>query len=185
MTLAGVLLIDVLQGMVIGLLASLVFVIYRSTRPHLSSLGRVPGVTGAYSDMGRHPENEPVPGVLILRLDGQIYYANALTTRDRVKAMVDEMAPPPRAVVLDSTAQDQLDLTSATMLKSLVRELQGKGIAIYVAEVHAPVRELASQAGLLDLIGEDHVFPTVDAAVHSLETMEFELSGLQGKDLRP
>ena len=184
-TLAGVLLIDVLQGMVIGLLASLVFVIYRSTRPHLSSLGRVPGVAGAYSDMGRHPENEPVPGILILRLDGQIYYANALTTRDRVKAMVDEMAPPPRAVILDSTAQDQLDLTSATMLKSLVCELQGKGIAIYVAEVHAPVRELASQAGLLDLIGEDHVFPTVDAAVHSLETTEFELSGIQGKDLRP
>lgn len=66
---AGVLLIDVLEGMLIGLLASLAFVIYRSSKPHLSSLGRVPGIEGAYSDLGRHPENEPVPGVLIVRLD--------------------------------------------------------------------------------------------------------------------
>jgi MFS superfamily sulfate permease-like transporter len=185
LTLAGVLLIDVLEGMVIGLLASLVFVIYRSTRPHLSSLGRVPGIPGAYSDLGRHPENEPVPGILILRLDGQIYYANALTTRDRVKAMVDELAPPPRAVILDAAAQDQLDLTSINMLKSLVRELQGKGIAVYVAEVHAPVLELARHSGLLDLLGEDHVFPTVDAAVRRLETKEFNVDGPSGKDLRP
>ena len=184
-TLAGVLLIDVLQGMVIGLLASLVFVVYRSTRPHLSSLGRVPGIPGAYSDMGRHPENEPVPGVLILRLDGQIYYANALTTHDRVKVLVDEMAPPPRAVILDATAQDQLDLTSINMLKSLVRELQGKGIAVYVAEVHAPVLELARHSGLLDLLGENPVFPTVDTAVRYLVTMESNVDVPQGMDLRP
>ena len=184
-TLAGVLLIDVLQGMVIGLLATLVYVIYRSSRPHLSSLGRVPGIPGAYSDMGRHPENEPVPGVLILRLDGQIYYANALTTRDRVKAMIDASEPPPQAVILDATAQDQIDLTSMDMLLGLVKELQGKGIVVAVADVHTPVRELARQAGLLDLIGEDHVFPTVDAAVRSLETMEFKVDVPQGKDERP
>ena len=62
---AGVILIDVLEGMMIGLLASLAFVVYRSSKPHLSSLGRVPGVAGAYADLVRHPENEPVPGVLI------------------------------------------------------------------------------------------------------------------------
>ena len=92
LALAGVLFIDVLQGMIIGVVASLVFVIYRSSRPHVSSLGRVPGVPGAYSDLGRHPENTPVPGVLIVRVDGQLYYANALTVRDRVKAMIAEMA---------------------------------------------------------------------------------------------
>ena len=70
------------------------------------------------------------------------------------------------------------------MLKSLVRELQGKGIAVYVAEVHAPVLELARHSGLLDLLGEDHVFPTVDTAVRYLETIEFKVDGPQGKDLR-
>ena len=118
LTLAGVLLIDVLEGMIIGVVASLVLVIYRSSRPHLSALGRVPGVPGAYSDLTRHPENIPVPGVLILRLDGPLYYANALTVRDRVKAMVEEAKPLPRAVIFDAAAQDEIDLTSTDVLKA-------------------------------------------------------------------
>jgi sulfate permease, SulP family len=166
---SGVLLIDVLQGMIIGLIASLVFVIYRSSRPHLSSLGRVPGAPGAYTDLTRHPENTPIPGALILRVDGPIYYANALTVRDRVKALIDEVEPAPRAVIFDASAQDQIDLTSADMFKSLIKELRAKGIAVYFADVHTPVREFSRQAGLLEFIGEDQVFPTVDLAVRFIE----------------
>jgi SulP family sulfate permease len=169
LALAGVLFIDVLQGMIIGVVASLVFVVYKTSRPHVSSLGRVPGVPGAYSDLGRHPEDMPVPGVLIVRVDAQLYYANALTIRDRVKAMVAEMAPRPRAVIIDATAWDQIDLTSTEVIKGLVKELRGSGIAVYFAEVHAPVLEYGRKMGLVDFIGEDHILPTVDAAVRSLE----------------
>lgn len=170
LALAGVLLIDVLEGMIIGVVASLVFVIYRSSRPHVSSLGRVPGVPGAYSDLTRHPENTPVPGVLIVRVDAQLYYANALTVRDRVKAMIADMETPPRAVILDSAAWDEIDVTSTDVIKGLVKELHGNGIDVYLAEVHAPVLEYGRQTGLLEAIGEDHVFPTVDLAVRHLET---------------
>jgi sulfate permease, SulP family len=166
---AGVLLIDVLEGMIIGLVASLIFVVYKSSRPHVSSLGRVPGVPGAYSDLGRHPEDAPVPGVLIVRVDGPMYYANALTIRDRVKEMIAAMEAPPRAVIIDSSAWDQLDVTSTDVIRSLVKELRGNGIAVYFADVHAPVLEYTRKTGLLDFIGEDHVFPTVDLAVRSLE----------------
>ena len=169
LALLGVLFVDVLEGMIIGVVASLVFVVYKSSRPHVSSLGRVPGVPGAYSDLTRHPENTPVPGVLIVRLDGQLYYANALTVRDRVKAMIAEMEAPPRAVILDAASQDQIDVTGTDVLKGLLKELHAKGIAVYVAEVHAPVLEYGRQTGLLEALGEDHVFPTVDAAVRSLE----------------
>jgi high affinity sulfate transporter 1 len=170
LALAGVLLVDVLEGMIIGLVASLVFVIYRSSRPHLSSLGRVPGVPGAYSDLTRHPENTPIPGVMILRLDGPMYYANALTVRDRAKMLIEEAENPPRAVIFDATAQDEIDLTSTDTLKSLVKELRGKNIAVYFAEVHAPIREFSRQTGLLELVGEDKIFPTVDAAVRFAES---------------
>ena len=170
LALAGVLLIDVLEGMVIGVVASLVYVIYQSSRPHISSLGRVPGMPGAYSDLSRHPENSPVPGVLIVRLDGALYFANALTVRDRVKAMIEETQPPPRAVIFDASAQENLDLTSADVLKSLVKELQGSGVRVAFADVHAPVREFGLKTGLLDLIGEDHLFATVDIAVQHVES---------------
>jgi high affinity sulfate transporter 1 len=168
LALAGVLLIDVLEGMIIGVVASLLFVVYKSSRPHVSSLGRVPGVPGAYSDLARHPENIPVPGVLIVRLDGQLYYANALTVRDRVKAMVADMETPPRAVIFDAASQNEIDVTGTDVLKGLLKELRGKGIEVYVAEVHAPVLEYGRQTGLLEAFGEDHVFPTVDAAVRAI-----------------
>jgi SulP family sulfate permease len=168
LALAGVLLIDVLQGMMIGLLASLAFVIYRSSRPHLSSLGRVPGAQGAYSDLARHPENSPVPGVLIVRLDAPMYYANALTACERVRAMLHETVPAPRAVVFDAEGQDDLDLTSADALKGLVAELRGSGLAVCFANVHAPVLERARETGLLEAVGDEVLFATVDLAVRGL-----------------
>ena len=170
LALAGVLLIDVLEGMIIGVVASLVYVIYRSSRPHVSSLGRVPGVPGAYSDLSRHPENTPVPGVLIVRA--------------RRCALLCQCAHGPRpgeghdrgnaAAAQDNDLRRQrpgsdLDLTSSDVLKSLVKELQGKGMAVAMADVHTPVREFSRKTGLLELIGEDHLFPTVDLAVRSME----------------
>ena len=145
------------------------FVIYKTSRPHISSLGRVPGVPGAYSDLSRHPENTPIPGVLIVRVDTQLYYANALTVRDSVKALIADMESPPRAVIFDSTAWDEIDVTSTDVFRSLMKELHEKGIEVYWAEVHEPVLEHARQTGLLDAIGEDHVYPTVDAAVRAIE----------------
>jgi sulfate permease, SulP family len=167
LALLGVLLIDVLEGMLIGLLASLVLVIYRSSRPHLSSLGRVPGVPGAYTSLERHPENTPVPGVLILRLDSPMIYYNAVTIRDQVKAIVAAAQPGPQAVILDAAVQDQLDVTSAEVLHGLGKELQGKGIAVYVAELHAPVVQFAQRVGTTGFVDEGRGFPTVDAAVHA------------------
>jgi SulP family sulfate permease len=172
LALAGVLLIDVLEGMIIGVVASLVFVVYRSSRPHVSSLGRVPGVPGAYSDLSRHPEDTPVPGVLIARFDGALYYANALTARDQVKDLIEEMKPPPSSVIFDLNAQDQLDLTSADVLKGLVKELQGRGMAVFMADVHAPVAEFSRKTGLLQLVGEDRLYATVELAVQQAEALE-------------
>lgn len=165
----GVLFIDVLQGMIIGLVASLLLVIYHSSHPHIASLGRVPGMPGVYSDLDRHPENTAIPGILIVRLDGPIYYANALTVRDQIKTLVADTQPPPHALVTDTTGQDSLDITSADALKGLLVELKEKGIDYYVAGVHAPVQEFGQRIGLRELIGEDQMFPTVDAAVRFIE----------------
>lgn len=180
LALAGVLLIDVLEGMIIGVVASLVFVIFKSSRPHVAALGHVPGVQGAYSDLGRHPENIAVPGVLIARMDGQLYYASAPTLRDQVKAMIEAMPSPPRAVILDANAWYEIDVTSVDILEKLLKELQGKGIAVYLADVHAPVYEYAARSGLLEIVGQTNVFPTVDAAVRYIETNRTDTNELSG-----
>jgi high affinity sulfate transporter 1 len=170
LTFAGVVLIDVLEGMIIGLMASLLLVIYQSSRPHLAVLGRVPGVADAYADIQNHPEIVPLPGILIFRLDAQLYYVNALTVRDQIKKTVDESDPPPHAVLLDAIPQASLDLTSAEVLMGLVKELYAKGISVHVAGAHTPVLEYARKAGLVNVIGEDHFHLTMDAAVEAIES---------------
>jgi MFS superfamily sulfate permease-like transporter len=107
-----------------------------------------------------------------LRVDAQLYYANALTARDRVKAMIAEMESPPRAVIFDATSQDQLDLTTTEAIRGLMKELHEKGIDLYLAEIHAPVLEHGRRMGLLEFIGEDHVYPTVDLAVQSISVVD-------------
>lgn len=166
LTFAGVILIDVLQGMLLGLICALLVFIYKSIRPHLSQLGRVPGASGAWSDVGRHPENIPVPGVLILRLDAPLYYANALTVADRVKELVAEAQP--KAVLFDAATQDELDITSAEVLASLFKGLRDQGIAIYLADVHAPVWAFAVKMGLDKLVSEAQIYPSVEAAVQAI-----------------
>jgi len=169
LTLFGVLLTDVLQGMMMGLVASLVWFIYKSTKPHLASLGRAPGSKDVFSDIARHPEDVPIPGLLILRLNSPLFYANAQSAHDHIKAVVEEAEPSPRAVIFDAAAQDDLDVTSAEMLKKLFAELRQRDIEVYLAEVHAPVLEFGRQAGVLDYIAEDHIFSTVPAAVAAFE----------------
>jgi sulfate permease, SulP family len=110
----------------------------------------------------------PVPGVLVVRLDAPIYYANALTVGAAIETMVKAEETPPRAVVLDTSVQDSLDITSAEMLEKLVGKLRRAGVDVAAAEVHAPVLDFARTTGLLERLGPEHVFPTVDAAVDTL-----------------
>jgi MFS superfamily sulfate permease-like transporter len=167
-TFAGVVLIDVLPGMIIGLVASLLLVIYHSSQAHLSLLGREPGPGGRYADIARHPDAIRVPGVLVVRLNAPLYYANALGVRAGIEEMVQAEEVPPRAVVLDLSAQDSLDVTSAEMLAKLFAKLQQAGTEAVAAEVHAPVLAFARKSGLLAQLGPERVFPTVDAAMDAL-----------------
>ena len=153
----------------IGLVASVLLVLYQSSRPHLASLGRVPGIPGAYAALDRHPDSIAIPGILIFRLDAPIYYANALTVREQAKTLLEKTQPPPHAIILGSAGQDSLDITSADMLKGLLTELRDQGIDIYAAELHGTIREFIQRTGIMEIIGEDHIFPTIDAAVRYVE----------------
>ena len=104
-----------------------------------------------------------------MRLDAPLYYANALTVRDQVIQKIKEADQPLSAVNFDAAVQDNLDITSSDMLKSLIKRLKNQGIPVYFADVQDPVLEFSTKTGLLDLIGADHVFSTVDLAVHHIE----------------
>jgi SulP family sulfate permease len=167
-TLLGVITIDVLPGLVIGVGAMLLLVIYRASKPQIGSLARVPGEPGAYGDIGRHPDYERIPGVLVLRFESPLFYANATPVRDEIKALVGACDPPPRAVVLDAGANDRLDVTSADMLTTLVSTMHSAGIDVALADVRQPGVWLASRSGRPTRLGDDRIFHTIDEAVQAL-----------------
>ena len=160
--------IDVLPGLLIGVISMVLLVIYHATRPHVSVLGRVPGVADAYGDVDRHPDYLAVPGLLMLRLEAPLFYANATLVTGRIKRFAGAEEPPPRAVILDIGANGRLDITSCEKLSELVTELRSAGIDFALAEVRAPAVEHARRAGLLGDLGEDRVFHTIDEAVDAL-----------------
>jgi MFS superfamily sulfate permease-like transporter len=97
--LAGVLVFDTLPGLFIGIAVSLLLLLYRASRPHVAVLGQVPSMPGHYGDVQRHPENLREPGVVLLRVEGGLFFANADTVRDAIRSAA---GPGTRAVVLDA-----------------------------------------------------------------------------------
>lgn len=167
-TLVAVITLGVLPALTIGVTAMLLLVIRHASQPHVAELGRVPGVPGAYGSLRIHPGYEPVPGMLVLRLETPVLYTNAAPVVHRIKQLVGEVDPTPAAVILEAGGTDRLDITSAELLGQLVADLHSAGVDLALADVHAPVVRMARRSGLLDQLSEDRVFHSVDEAVEAL-----------------
>ncbi|HZA76818.1 MAG TPA: SulP family inorganic anion transporter [Acidimicrobiales bacterium] len=112
----GVLVFETLPGLFIGIAVSLLLLLYRSSRPHVALLGRVPGTHDQYADRARHPENQPVSGIGIVRVESGLFFANADDVRQALRRLASQ--PGTRALVLDAEAIPFVDLTATQMRSS-------------------------------------------------------------------
>ncbi|HRW38030.1 MAG: SulP family inorganic anion transporter [Acidimicrobiales bacterium] len=164
-TLVAVLVLDVLPALILGVVVSIVLVIGRASRPAVSVLGVDPDHPAAYLDHRRHPTATPVPGLHLVRPDAPIFYANAQAICDAITEATGAADPPVATVVLDLDGSDALDITSTEHLVTTARALDRAGIALALANVHAPARRTADALGLTDAVGADRIHPTVHDAV--------------------
>jgi len=162
----GVVLIDVLQGLIIAVVLSLLLVVYRSSRPAVVALGALPQRTDMYVAVSRNPDAIVDREVLVVRLDAAMYYANSVPNRDVVKALVRASAGV-RAVVVDVEVQHDLDLTTMETLEQLVDWARAQHVDVYFAAVHADLRQRLDETGLTDHVGADRLHATVAAAVEA------------------
>jgi high affinity sulfate transporter 1 len=162
--LLGVLIFGTLPGLFIGIAMSLLLLIFRTSRPAMAELGRVPGPSGLYAELEGHPENATVPGVAIVRVEGQLFFGNA----DTVEATLLERArrPGTRAVVVDAQSVPYVDISAVDMLQRLAAELESRGVALRIAQDVAIVRDLFDAAGADPLL--QSVYPTIPAAIEAL-----------------
>ena len=144
-TMLGVLLFDTLPGLFLGILISLVLLVYRASRPYVATLGLVPGSRNQYGDIDRHPENVVLAGIVILRPESGLFFANA----DRVRMAIREAsaASGVRAVILDLGTVASLDLTASRMLTDVATDMEAVGARLILARDVGQVRDMLRLEG--------------------------------------
>jgi MFS superfamily sulfate permease-like transporter len=150
--LGGVLLLGILEGILLAALASILLLLARASRPHVAFLGRIPG-TSAYSDLARHPENEPLSGVIAFRPEASLIYINADAVLESVLNRLGTASPDIRLVVCDLSASPYVDLAGSRMLHELHGKLAARGIALRIVGAHGSARELLRADGVDEKVG--------------------------------
>jgi high affinity sulfate transporter 1 len=149
--LAGVLFMGILDGVIIAVLATVIMLLARSSRPHVAFLGRIPG-TNRFSDLARHPDNEPIPGILAFRVQSSLLYFNV----DHILEVVRRQAKAQtgiQRVICDLSNVPYVDVAGARMLRRLHEELAASGIDFKIVEAHGPVRDVLRAEGLEERLG--------------------------------
>jgi MFS superfamily sulfate permease-like transporter len=167
--LLGVLGAGLLKGVLVGAIISLVILIRRVSSPHVAFLGRIPGAR-RYSDLSRHADNEPTPGILPFRVESGLVYFNAEHIFDTVLARVDAPPEPIRLVVCDLSTSPTMDIAGARMLGNLHGELARRGIAFRLVEARARVRDMLRVEGVEEKIGSVDRFTSLAEAIEDFQS---------------
>jgi SulP family sulfate permease len=172
-TFFSTLLFGIEYGIMIGVGLSLIILIFRTSRPYVAELGKVPD-----SDFYRNRErfNEVIldEEVLVFRFDAQLFYANASYFIETLEFMVEEKGPKLKLIVLDAESINRVDSTGVEMLKERIRFYHKKNILFYFAGVKGPVRDHLFRGKILDIITLDHFYMRVNGAVNYYKTGEKE-----------
>jgi len=164
---AGVMFIGVLEGIVVAVALSVVYIFKRAWAPYSAVLGKTPGIPG-WHDIRRYPDAEQVPGLLIVRWSAPLFFANANQFRDRIRELLKAAATPPRWVLVAAEPITDIDTTAGAMLADLDLELNATGIHLAFAELQSSVRDTIVRYGLLETIDESRFYRSVPEAVEVL-----------------
>ena len=163
----GVILIDILQGIMIGIILSLLALIYRASFPEGTELGRVEDEEGHYEfvGLGYNPDAETLPGMVIYRQTGSLIFSNAAAFSQQARELLwDRTDPPASLLVVDCEQMADLDVTGAEEIISLHEELQAADVDLWLVRLHGDAQTTAEKAGVITAIGVDNVYPTIRVA---------------------
>ena len=161
-TLAGVVCLGIMEGILIGVLFSLVLLLRSLAFPPEAVLGRTPA--GAWHDPVHRPEAVSVPGLLVYRFSAPLFFANCMLFRDRIEALVAAATSPLKAVIVDGGAIHDVDIMACEMLADLEADLGERGICLLFANVRDRVRRDVERALPPLPEGPQVSFPTVAEA---------------------
>ena len=160
----GTLAFGVLAGVIIGIGLSLLWLVAVATHPRMAVLGREAG-TQVFRDVVENPDDEQIPGVVILRLDGGLFFATADALGDKVRAVIQ--APDVRCVVLDCEGINFLDSQGSASIDDLLVLCGQADVTLRLARVKPAVRATLEREGTIERLGSEHVHGNVHRAVEA------------------
>jgi sulfate permease, SulP family len=157
-------------GVTLSIILSLLHGVYVIARPDIAELARIPGTTIWWAQPHGHPR-EYEPGVLVIALSAPVYFVNASYLRAKLAEAVAVKEEPCRYLVIEAHGVIDIDFTGADTLQQLITELRGRGIDVAIARMSSErAREAARRTGLIDVLGEDHLFHSVEEAIRQRPT---------------
>ena len=161
----GVTVFGTLPGLFIGIGVSLLLLVYRASRPYVALLGLTSGPEAAYRDISIHDDAQPPDGIVVLRIESGLYFANAETIRSRIVEAGG--ADGVRGVIVEAETTPFVDVTAARMLVTAHEELQRRGVRLVLARAVGQVRDV------LGCVSDDRdlttPYPTIKAAIAALD----------------
>jgi high affinity sulfate transporter 1 len=168
---AGELGLGVLQGIALGVVLSLLWLIYQTSHPQGVAVGQLPG-TEAYRDVRRHPDALTFPGLLIWRAGGDLFFASIGHFREGLKATLAASREPTTQVLLDADSVNFIDTSACDALLILIQELQNQGISFAFARVRDEVRDPMRLAGIEATVGPANFHERVTDGVRAWQQRE-------------
>lgn len=168
------LLIGIQEGILLGVVASMLNILYRYSHPNVAELGIIPE-TRLFKNLDRNPEAKPIDGILVLRVDASFSFINADYFRDYILKKSRERNESTRFVIIDGSSINTLDTTAVEQLKSMITTLRNWDIELYITALKGPVRDVITKSGLREFLGDDHYYREPHEAVTKiLELMDNE-----------
>jgi high affinity sulfate transporter 1 len=164
-SLAGVVLLGTLRGILVAVVLSLLALIFHANRRPVFVLGRKPGTDVFRPRSREHPEDESFPGLLILKTEGVIHFANAQRVGDLMWPLIGEHKP--RVVVFDCSAIPDLEYTALKMLTEAERRLQQEGVSLWLAGLNPEPLRLIQKSALGKTLGRPRMYFNLDQAVRA------------------
>ncbi len=160
----GVVSVGVLAGVVVGIILSLGWLVHVSSHPAMPLLGRQPG-TSAFRSLEEYPDGETYPGLLVVRLDGELFFVTADALGDRLRDAVVDAETAVNGVIIDCAGVNFIDSQGSAKLGELAELGDEAGISLRLARVKPPVMRVLRADGVAQQIGVDHIHANVDRAV--------------------
>jgi len=180
---AGVVFLGTLQGILVAILASLVALAHQAYNAPVYVLGRKPGTHAFRARSAEHPEDETWPGLLILRTEGRMFFANAPGVGEQMVALI--AASRPQVVLIDFSAVPDLEYTALRMLAEAEERLRREGTTLWVAALNPEVLAMVQRSGLGRALGRERMFFNLQMAVERYERMRAGSGADQAMILTP